>query len=298
MGNAAGVRRDFEGLERRRMDAAELLKQGVSQSEVARRLGVHRQSVIRWVRQLAQAGRSGLKQAGRAGRKPKLSASQLRKIEQALKRGPEALGYASGLWTTGRVRELIEDQCGVRYHAAHVWRIMRQLGWSCQRPTGRALERDEEAIRYWKRVRWPQLKKSALRAAHHRLHRRKRVERAAPSGAHLGPARTDPDAAISFQLEGALGGRRHHVVELLFSALPSDHPRPAGGGLSRALAASSAGPTAGNLGSLQDSPQQPGRGICRPPAAPRGAGLPAGLSSGNSIRWSTYGVIGNITSCL
>ena len=159
MGNAAGVRRDFEGLERRRMAAAELLKQGVSQSEVARRLGVHRQSVIRWVRQLAQSGRWGLKQAGRAGRKPKLSAGQLRKIEQALRRGPETLGYASGLWTAGRVRELIEHQCGVRYHEAHVWRILRQLGWSCQRPTGRALERDEKAIRYWKRVRWPWLKK-------------------------------------------------------------------------------------------------------------------------------------------
>jgi transposase len=83
MGNAAGVRRDFEGLERRRIEAAELLKQGVSQSEVARRLGVHRQSVIRWARQLAQSGRAGLKQARRAGRKPKLRASQLRKIERA-----------------------------------------------------------------------------------------------------------------------------------------------------------------------------------------------------------------------
>jgi len=126
MGDLAGVRRDFEALEGRRMEAAKLLKQGVSQSEVARRLGVHRQSVIRWARQLAQSGRSGLKKAGRAGRKPKLSARQLRNIERALKRGPEALGYASGLWTTSRVRELIEDQCGVRYHEAHVWRILRQ----------------------------------------------------------------------------------------------------------------------------------------------------------------------------
>ena len=134
MGNAAGVRRDFEGLERRRMTAAELLKQGVSQSEVARRLGVHRQSVIRWARQLAQSGRAGLKQAGRAGRKPKLSASQLRKIEQALRRGPEALGYTNGLWTAGRVRELIEYECGVRYHEAHVWRMLRGLGWSCSVP--------------------------------------------------------------------------------------------------------------------------------------------------------------------
>jgi len=159
MGNPAGVRRDFGALERRRMEAAELLKQGVSQSEVARRLGVHRQSVIRWVRQLAQSGRRGLKQAGRAGRKTRLSGAQLKQIEQALQRGPEAAGYTTGLWTTSRVRELIEDQCGVSYHEAHVWRILRQLGWSCQRPTGKALERDEEAIRYWKRVRWPRIKK-------------------------------------------------------------------------------------------------------------------------------------------
>jgi transposase len=56
MGNPAGVRRDFAGLERRRMAAAKLLQQGVSQAEVARRLGVHRQSVIRWVRELRKAG--------------------------------------------------------------------------------------------------------------------------------------------------------------------------------------------------------------------------------------------------
>jgi transposase len=159
MGNPAGVRRDFTALERRRMEAAQLLKQGVSQSEVARRLGVHRQSVIRWARQFEQSGRMGLKKAGRAGRRPRLSGAQLKQIEQSLKRGPEAAGFAAGLWTGSRVRELIEEQCGVRYHEAHVWRILRQLGWSCQRPTGKALERDEQAIRYWKRVRWPRLKK-------------------------------------------------------------------------------------------------------------------------------------------
>jgi transposase len=67
MGNAAGVRRDFAGLERRQMAAADLLKQGVSQTEVARRLGVHRQSVIRWIRQLAQSGRAGLKHQAAPG---------------------------------------------------------------------------------------------------------------------------------------------------------------------------------------------------------------------------------------
>jgi transposase len=55
-----------------------------------------------------------LQQAGRAGRKPRLRGAQLQQIEDARKHGPEALGYAKGLWTAGRVRELIEDQCGVR----------------------------------------------------------------------------------------------------------------------------------------------------------------------------------------
>src|SRR5216683_2086402 len=124
MGNPAGVKRNFEGLERRRMAAARLLQQGVSQAEVARRLGVHRQSVIRWVRELRKSGRAGLKQAGRAGRKAKLSATDLQAIEQALKRGPQALGYETALWTAPRVARLIEQRCGLseRPHRCRTWR--------------------------------------------------------------------------------------------------------------------------------------------------------------------------------
>jgi transposase len=159
MGNPAGVRRDFRALEERRLQAARLLKKGIHQSEVARRVGAHRQSVSRWARQLAATGRSGLRKAGRAGRKPRLKAEDLPKIERGLKRGPEALGYETGLWTAGRVAHLIEKECGVRYHASQAWRILRQLGWSCQRPSGRALERDEVAIRRWKKESWPGIKK-------------------------------------------------------------------------------------------------------------------------------------------
>jgi transposase len=159
MGNPAGVKRNFDVLEKRRMLAARLLKQGIHEAEVARRVGVHRQSVNRWARQLKESGIPGLKKAGRAGRKPKLSESDLRKIEEGLKRGPEALGYETSIWTAWRVADLIERECGVRYTAGHVWLLLRQLGWSCQRPTGRAMERDEDKIRRWKKQRWPAVKK-------------------------------------------------------------------------------------------------------------------------------------------
>jgi transposase len=155
MGFPAGVGRNFEALERRRMRAGSLLAKGLSQSEVARRVGAHRQSVSKWAAELQANGRAGLKKAGRAGRKPRLSAEQISQIEHGLKRGPQALGYEASLWTANRVAHLIR----VSYHPGHVWKILRRLGWSCQRPTGRALERDEKAIQRWQKERWPELRK-------------------------------------------------------------------------------------------------------------------------------------------
>lgn len=160
MGFPAGMRRDFGELEARRLHAARLLKQGVSEAEIARQVGVHRQSVNRWAKQLAAGGRTALKHPGRAGRKPKLGEADRRRVVAGLKKGPEAFGFSTSLWTAERVAKLIDETCGVQYHPGHVWRILRQLGWSCQRPTGRALERDEAAITRWKRHTWPALKKT------------------------------------------------------------------------------------------------------------------------------------------
>jgi hypothetical protein len=44
-----------------------------------------------------------------------VTAEDLRRIERGLKRGPQALGYESDLWTSARVAHLIEKECGVRY---------------------------------------------------------------------------------------------------------------------------------------------------------------------------------------
>jgi transposase len=163
MGNSAGVRRDFEALERRRMEGLRLLQQGVHPSEVARRVKVHHRSVGRWAKAYAEQGQKGLRKAGRAGRKPRLSGEDWRRLERGLLKGPEALGYETPLWTSGRVADLIEREFGIRYHAGHVWRILIRLGWSCQRPEGRARERKENAIQHWKKVRWPAIKKKPAR---------------------------------------------------------------------------------------------------------------------------------------
>ena len=159
MGNPAGVQRDFEALEKRRFQAIRLWERGHNQSEIARQLRVVRQSVARWVQQYRAQGQSGLKQAGRGGRKPRLSEQQRQRIEKLLLRGPERLGYETPLWTCPRVAHLIGQEFGVRYHEGHVWKILVSLGWSPQRPEGRARERDEEQVQRWNKKVWPGLKK-------------------------------------------------------------------------------------------------------------------------------------------
>ncbi|MDI3464215.1 MAG: hypothetical protein OJF50_003036 [Nitrospira sp.] len=67
--------------------------------------------------------------------------------------------YRTDLWTLKCVAQLIHQQFGIRYHPCHVWKLLTQLGWSCQNPERCALQRNEAAIARWKRSRWPHIKK-------------------------------------------------------------------------------------------------------------------------------------------
>jgi transposase len=165
MGNPRGVKRDFTELEQRRFEGLKLLRQGFNQSEVARRVRVCPQTVSRWAKAVSEDGARALRAAGRAGRKPLLDEKQRERLVARLLEGPEKLGYETPLWTCERVAHLIEQEFGVRYHAGHVWKLLRQLNWSPQRPAGRALERNEEAIVEWKRKTWPAIKKKPKKKA-------------------------------------------------------------------------------------------------------------------------------------
>jgi len=159
MGNPAGVRRDFDALERRRFQAIRLFERGENQSAIARQVKVVRQTVARWVRQYRTRGKSALRKAGRAGRKPRLNEQDRQRLRTLLLQGPERLGYETPLWTCPRVAHLIEQELGVHYHEGHVWKILVGLGWSPQRPMGRARERNDGALQYWKKKGWPAIKK-------------------------------------------------------------------------------------------------------------------------------------------
>ena len=153
-------RRDFQGLENRRKQAAKLSSAGVIMAAVARTLQASRQSVSRWYRDWKRGGVAALRGAGRAGRKPKLDRGERQRVDRALRKGARAHGFATERWTLARVTLVIERVTGAHYHPGHVWKILRDMDWSLPRPAKRARERNEDAVRQWISKRWPAVKKT------------------------------------------------------------------------------------------------------------------------------------------
>src|SRR5688572_3525551 len=126
-------------LQRRRLRGGRLLLRGETQAEVARRVGVTRTTVSDWNESLAEGGLEALKRRPR-GRPAGLDAAQRRELLKALTTGALAEGLPTELWTLARVGRLIERRFGRRYSESQVWRILVSLGFSCQRPSSKALE--------------------------------------------------------------------------------------------------------------------------------------------------------------
>ena len=167
--------RDHQEMEKRRLKAAKYFDRGLGASAVARRLGVTRQSAHEWKKAWEFGGSQSLRSSGPAGPKSRLDEHQRQQLVDALLEGPQAAGYATEVWTLPRVRALITKLSGEAYDPAHVSRLLRSLGFSCQRPERRAIERDEPKIEHWKRVEWPAIKK-------------KRAAKSAPSSLSTSPA--------------------------------------------------------------------------------------------------------------
>jgi putative transposase len=151
-----------EQMEERRLEGGWLLRAGkLSQSEIARRLGVSRATVSEWAKRLTKGGFPELRRRKSAGRPPKLMAKQQQALLAELKRGARAAGFATELWTLRRVQKVIEREFAVTYHPNHLGRLLARLDWSVQVPLPQAVERDEDLIEAWLEKDWPRIKKGA-----------------------------------------------------------------------------------------------------------------------------------------
>ena len=147
-----------EQLIKRRKRAQIYLESGKRVKEVAKIIGVTERAIRYWKKEAEEPkDKSKTRPVGHPSR---LSTKQLEKLKQELLKGAYAQGYAEDYWTLDRIARLIWDKFKVRYQTGSVWYIMKRIGWSNQRPQRQGLQRDDKAIRNWKKHTWPKIKKS------------------------------------------------------------------------------------------------------------------------------------------
>jgi transposase len=115
-------------LEARRLSAIEMVAEGVTQAEVARRLSVSREAVRQWVHAFRGGGKTALASRPRRkrGRVPLTEVAQVLEQERV----------AVAALTTPHVRGLIERAHGVAYSMSSVRAILRRLGYAYTREVG------------------------------------------------------------------------------------------------------------------------------------------------------------------
>jgi transposase len=148
--------------EGRRLRAWELHQQGWKQKDIAAALGVSAGAVSQWIKRGRDGGVERLRRQPPPGAQPRLTPPQMSELQELLAQGAEAFGFIGEVWTSKRVTAVIKRCFGIRYHRAHVSRLLHTLGFSVQRPVVRATQRDEAVIQAWWDERWPELKKTLL----------------------------------------------------------------------------------------------------------------------------------------
>lgn len=147
--------------EARRYRALELHTTGWKQRDIAEALGVTAGAVSRWLKSARLHGRKALAARDRPGAPRRLTHHDLKLLPDLLSHGAEAYGFQGEIWTCSRVAHVIDQEFGVSYDRSHVSRLLKEIGWTPQKPTIRASQRDEIAIRNWREQMWPEVKHRA-----------------------------------------------------------------------------------------------------------------------------------------
>ena len=147
--------------EARRRLAVARVGEGWSPADTAAFLGVHVETVRKWVRAHKAGGEDGLAGTPHPGRAPVLTPEQEAEALGWLTRKPTAFGFRTDLWTAARVAQLIEQNFGVAFHPSYLREWLTKRRHSPQKPARRAKQRNPVAIGGWLADEYPAAQKKS-----------------------------------------------------------------------------------------------------------------------------------------
>ena len=130
-------------------------------TEVAQQWQLSTAIVYQWLQDFLVERLVSLPYRWSRGRKPKLTASQRRRLCQLLDKGPLACGFSCGCWSSVLVAQLIEQEFDVTYNRFYICTLLKNLGYSFQKAQFVSDHLDEERRKAWLEEVWPRLLRQA-----------------------------------------------------------------------------------------------------------------------------------------
>jgi transposase len=156
-----------QALEVRRRTAVKLVVDGgFSHRQAAASVGAVPSSVSGWVNAFRRGGEEALcAKPEPTERQRRLSDEQRGRLAEIIVNGAVSQGFNSELWTLSRIKVVVQREFGESFHIGHLHRIVRDLGFSSQKPERRAREQDPAAVKAFREDTWPKLGKERRRRA-------------------------------------------------------------------------------------------------------------------------------------
>lgn len=142
-----------------RKRAIELWRLSKDQKYISDSLGVAQSTVSNWISAYREKGESSIDYSKVGGSVRRISKLQQERLIELLEEGAVSCGYEGEIWTRPRVRDLIERVFGIKYGLTTVGDLLRDLGYTVQKPSKSSYKQDAEKVRKWKEEELPALKK-------------------------------------------------------------------------------------------------------------------------------------------
>lgn len=150
-------------LEHLRIQAIKLWEKKKKVKDIAGDFGVTKSAVYKWIENYKHKGIGGLKKRKAKGANPKLSEEEIKKLLGMIEKTADNYGFECPLWDCKKINRLILEKFGKSIHFSNVWRLLKRMGLSPQKPQRRAKERDEDEVKEWIKNIWPKILAHARR---------------------------------------------------------------------------------------------------------------------------------------
>jgi len=135
-------KKEYDGRMKERYQAIAIMLEGRNAREAADALHLSRNTTWEWATAYNDVGVDGLKRKSPPGRKSRLTDDEKELLKVDILRNPRELGYDFSVWDGKNVSHHIEQRFGKHIGVRGVQKMLRQMGFSLQRPEFKAAKAD------------------------------------------------------------------------------------------------------------------------------------------------------------